>query len=259
MDLQCKICNKTFDTIKGLSNHIKKHKITKKEYYDKFYKKSNDGICKTCGKSTKFQTLSDGYGDYCSNRCIINNKEVQQKRLSAINKENLSKVIKEGLKKSNKSSKKTKLDRYSDENYNNRDKARQTYLNKYNVDNPAKSELVKKRIKQTFIKNGYQVDESQEANFLLFSKNIRKETKKNKKILFDNWDGVDFYDKEYIKENLNLNFNNRNYPTIDHKISILDGFLLGYNYIDIASLDNLCITKKWINSSKYSKGDYNVK
>jgi len=46
-------------------------------------------------------------------------------------------------------SKKTKKEKYNDENYNNRDQAKETYIKIYGFDNPNKSDIVKKKKKET--------------------------------------------------------------------------------------------------------------
>ena len=53
---------------------------------------------------------------------------------------------------------------------------------------------------------------------------VKNLTKKAKKELLENWNGYDFYDNEYIKDNFNLDPTHKNYPTIDHKISVHYGF-----------------------------------
>lgn len=47
--------------------------------------------------------------------------------------------------------KQTRLERYGDENWNNREQASATCLERYGVDNPAKAECVKQQIRQTCI------------------------------------------------------------------------------------------------------------
>jgi len=94
--LQCQICNRIFKVFRGLSNHVvQKHDISKKDYYDKYFKKNHEGHCNTCNKETKFISMNNGYRSYCSNSCAQSNEEI-------IN-----------LKK------KTKLEKYGDENYVN--------------------------------------------------------------------------------------------------------------------------------------------
>ena len=76
---------------------------------------------------------------------------------------------------------------------------------------------------------------------------------KNKKILLKNWDGYDYYDGEYIKDNFNLPYHHKNYPTIDHKTSIFEGFKNNISAENISNISNLCFTKRYINSKKYIK------
>ena len=69
----CKICGKT---CKSLGNHLIEHKISAKNYYDRYIRKPNEGRCKMCGKDTKFKTLSIGYiGKYCSPECTYSDKD----------------------------------------------------------------------------------------------------------------------------------------------------------------------------------------
>jgi len=74
--------------------------------------------------------------------------------------------------------------------------------------------------------------------------------------LFENWDGYDYYDGEYIKNNFNLHGLDNNYPTIDHKISVSYGFKNNIEPEKIADISNLCITKKINNSKKSSKCNF---
>jgi len=106
--MKCLICGKYF---KKLGIHIKfKHKkefITKeqesshidikKEYYDKFLKKENEGFCLVCKKKTKFQNLKVGYARFCSSKCASNFEFSSQKKvlpLKIIEKE----LLKNGFK-----------------------------------------------------------------------------------------------------------------------------------------------------------------
>lgn len=77
---KCLICNNKFIGNRGLITHLRyEHKITPKEYYDKFFKKENEGIC-YCGNKTKFKKLSLGYYVFCSTKCTNNNKEIKLKK-----------------------------------------------------------------------------------------------------------------------------------------------------------------------------------
>lgn len=68
--MQCNICKKEVQSYKGLVKHIQSaHNIPAKDYYDKYMKKPNEGICPTCKKKTPFLTLGKGYQKYCSIKC----------------------------------------------------------------------------------------------------------------------------------------------------------------------------------------------
>ena len=74
--------------------------------------------------------------------------------------------------------------------------------------------------------------------------------KMNREILFSNWSGYDYYDDEFIKNNLLLDKNNDKYPSIDHKIPAIYAFLNNISPMEISNISNLCITKRILNSKK---------
>ena len=87
----CDICNRKFDTSKGISGHIRQsHKIKPKLYYDKYIKKDKtDGICKLdgCNNETFFRNLRNGYRDYCSQSCAnLDEKTIEKKKMTYFNK-----------------------------------------------------------------------------------------------------------------------------------------------------------------------------
>ena len=108
----------------------------------------------------------------------------------------------------------------------------------------------KEKVKITRIKNGKQTPDDLLTEFKLYTKLVVNKTHSFEKQLFQNWNGYDYYDGGYIKDNLSLNSNDKLYPTIDHKISIFYGFNNNIPADDIANINNLCITKRSINSSK---------
>lgn len=66
MDQVCKICGKSCST--KLIAHVKRiHHISAKDYYDKYFKQPNDGICPICGKETPFYRTS--YNKCCCQSC----------------------------------------------------------------------------------------------------------------------------------------------------------------------------------------------
>lgn len=56
-----------------------------------------------------------------------------------------------------------------------------------------------------------------------------------------------------IDGNYDLHYNDKKYPTIDHKISIKYGLDNNIDPKIIGGLGNLCVTKRSINSKKHSK------
>lgn len=75
--MKCLICNKDISSGCAFSKHIHKtHNILPKEYYDKYLKKENEGICPVCGKETPFLKISKGYQKHCSANCAQNDLQV---------------------------------------------------------------------------------------------------------------------------------------------------------------------------------------
>ena len=85
-----------------------------------------------------------------------------------------------------------------------------------------------------------------------YKNEVRRLSKKSVKRLYELWDGYDFYDGEYIKDYMKLSHIDNKYPSVDHKISIYYGFNNKISPSEISDISNLCITKRFINSSKRS-------
>lgn len=134
-----------------------------------------------------------------------------------------------------------------------KDVLKQSMMDKYNVENSMYLNEVKRKVKNSKILNNIISSDELTPKLNLYKRIVKNITLKYKKELFNNWDGIDYYDKECIKENLILNPLDRMYPTIDHKTSILYGFLNDIPAEVIGDISNLCITKKHINSSKKEK------
>ena len=111
--------------------------------------------------------------------------------------------------------------------------------------------------KITRIKNGNQLSDDKISKYDLYRRKVHNKTRLLKQQLFENWNGYDFYDNEYIKDNLTLKCHDKNYPTIDHKLSVCHCFENDISIEICANIDNLCITKRRINSTKGRKIDYN--
>lgn len=58
--IECKLCGQKFNKSLQLTTHIQFHhkEFNSKLYYDKFFKKEYEGLCKTCGKQTLFTGIN---------------------------------------------------------------------------------------------------------------------------------------------------------------------------------------------------------
>ena len=146
--IECKICSNTFNTMRGLSFHIKKeHNIDSKQYYDIYLKKPNENICSICGKETKFHNITLGYYKRCSRGCankteipkesVRNTKNEKYGCYNYNNPQKISEVLhsrsKEEIENSVEKSKQTRIIRYNDPNYNNPKKRVNTMLKKNSI------------------------------------------------------------------------------------------------------------------------------
>jgi len=173
----CKICNKSFNNIYSFSSHIKnEHKpLTAKDYYDKYLKKENEGICPICGKITKYESISKGYKRFCSTNCAHKSSEIKEKYKQTclerygVTSTNKLQSMKDKSKQTclekygtefasqseefKKQSRKTCLEKYgveySFQSENNKEKSKNTLLEKYGVDHYSKSVKFKEEFKET--------------------------------------------------------------------------------------------------------------
>ena len=168
----CQICNKEFSN-RGLTYHITHaHNMSKKDYYDKFIKQPEEGICKICKQPTKF--LGNSYKECCSTKCtliyrygVTHNSQILEVKEKMHTKEAHQKAVSNrNYIEIRKKSAITKKQRYGNENYNNSKKAQETNLK--NIGKKSYLELdeihkkgveasklpeTHKKIKQTNIKN----------------------------------------------------------------------------------------------------------
>ena len=115
--IKCELCNKEYKTIRGLSSHINKlHKeITQQYYYDMFINNSlSKYVCPTCGKPTKFISIGYGYKKHCNQICANKDTEIIK-----IRHETLNNTFGHPFTRSEVLA-----------------KCKQTYINRYGVDNP---------------------------------------------------------------------------------------------------------------------------
>lgn len=127
----CKICNQEFKNLKALSTHLNiNHKITSKEYYDKFLIKESEGKCHVCNNQTTFRGINVGYLVNCSIEC-----------------RNLNKTIKRDYWKGKKQSVETIKKRIENTNQiSKQEKWEENNLRKLGVSNPSKLNEVKLKI-----------------------------------------------------------------------------------------------------------------
>ena len=132
----------------------------------------------------------------------------------------------------------------------------ETCLERYGVTNVSKVPEIMEKIMSTKIEKNIVISDEMKSEWEKYKNDVRKLTNRNKSKLYENWDGFDFYDGEGLKKYLGLVHTHRFYPTIDHKVSVFYGFNNGLSVEDISSLNNLCITKRYLNSIKKTLVDY---
>lgn len=208
----------------------------------------------------------------CSPKCAISkNKETNLKKYGCENSFQ-SEEVKDKIKETN-------LLKYGVEfptqSKDIREKIKKINLERYGVEYPVRLDSVKNKIRETCIEryksscflsseemkkirieSGTKIPDGLKTEYESYRDRVRYLTDKIRYDFFENWNGYDFYDGEYIKDNFIYSPSHKMYPTIDHKISIHFGFI---NKIDpeiISDISNICITKRGINSSKCSKCEY---
>jgi hypothetical protein len=134
------------------------------------------------------------------------------------------------------------------------DLIKSSMLLKYGVEHSSQIEknkdIIQRKRRITKELNGDWIKTEDISDWNLYKNIVRTQTSKNKKKLFDLWDGNDYYDGEYIRDNVNLHHFNSNYPTIDHKTSIYNGFTNKIRPEEISDISNLVITKRILNIKK---------
>lgn len=150
--------------------------------------------------------------------------------------------------------KETCLEKYGETSYSKTKdyikKTKETCLEKYGVDSECKTESGQLKRKLTRIKKGFQIPDDKVEEYRKYRLQVNRILQRNKKYILENWDGLDYYDGEYIRENFKLNPNDRLFPHFDHKISVAYGFKNKIDYKIIGSIENICITKQCLNGLK---------
>ncbi len=137
--------------------HVEIKKIDSENWFEKLYKYINSikeaPICKLCGGNVMFYNVRKGYATYCSMDCRNKDNDLKligdknpMKNKNVVDKSKKTKLIKYGDEHYNNKEQqyKTKEKKYDDKYYNNRLKARKTSLYKYGTENYTNRELAKK-------------------------------------------------------------------------------------------------------------------
>jgi len=274
-----KINSRNFDYYKSLIPNIKNNKVYKVLVNDIFSGSHTKILvsCDVCNSNyekpyRQYKSSFDKYNMYCcSPKCAqLKNKITNLEKYGVINvfQSDIikNKIIETNLLKYGVS--------YPSQSSHIRSKIINTLRSNYGVSNPIYSEYIINKINNTNllkygniiyncsniakdlrIKNNRQIPDCDRSEFEKYQIKVRYLTNKVKSILYENWNGFDYYDNEFIRNNVNYKFYNKNYPTIDHKISIYYGFMNNINPEIIGNLENLCITKRGINSKKNNKNE----
>lgn len=255
-------------------------------YYDKYLKKPNDGICKVCGKPTNWlgknrqKRKVSNYAVYCSNKCQWEDEEQTDKREQNNLKKYGTKYPKQNKEENIRITElhnKTNLERYGDENYSNTEQTKETIKEKYGSHSNLFKECVVQSLKEKYgVENVFQLEEIKNKNrkthelnknwvslnllseFEKYKRKVLSETRKHLRELWNDSDGTDFYtgkklitNEEYKIKFPNKHLNtNKKQPSIDHKVSILVGFIENISPQIIGNINNICITSRQINSKK---------
>jgi hypothetical protein len=155
-------------------------------FKEKFYLFENNIISPpkcNCGSELKFIDMSRGYREFCSRTCMVNSKEIKEKRKeSCIKKwgvDNPSKVeeIREKVKKTNREIFGTDYPLQAPDVIN---RNKEYFLEKWGVDNPSKVKEIREKANNT-------IRDKWGVNHIMLSDEIKS---KNKEYFLDKW-GVD--------------------------------------------------------------------
>jgi len=154
--IYCQICKNEF-YYSSFPKHLKKdHVLGSEEYFLSYV--GTKGYCQTCGKPTKFISISKGYYKYCSLECS-HKSENRRKKIeeTCLQKYGVKTPLLDAsvIEKRNR----TILERYKvkhpAQNKEIKEKMETTCLLKYGVTNPNKVETVKElKIKNSIVKYG---------------------------------------------------------------------------------------------------------
>lgn len=226
IDVICEICSKEYN--------LRYHKYIENRSRHNFYS------CKSCSRQKAALTSIDKWGvdnysktDEYKKRVESTNIEKYGYKTNLISPEYKSK-IREIL-----------LEKYGTDKFYQINRIGNSSKKKFKLVEDLESLMMYYENSESFYNN-----EIIEDKYIFYRNEVRRLTRKSLESLMDNWDGLDYYDKEIIEGNYKLDKNDKKYPTIDHKISVYYGFVNNIPPEEISDISNLCITKRFINSKK---------
>lgn len=250
-----KITNiKKYDIENCLNRDDVKEKNRKWMSSDEFKNKSKESLMKKFGVDSYSKT--DEFKEFISNFNIDNRDYLKEKReLTCLEKYGYKSVLEiPGLKEN------SMIEKYGTKYPflvpEIKKKIQNINIEKFGHISPFGNIEIQKKIKERFIYKSLEKESKFYGNtylineYRLYRRKIQYHTYKVKKELFSNWDGIDYYDGEYIKDNLTLDKNDSKFPTIDHKKSSFFGFINNIDPFEISNIKNLCITKRVNNLMK---------
>ena len=225
--------------------------------YNKYIKKFGIYTCKKCSINHKTRkTNMEKYGV----EIPLQSKEILEKMIETnmIKYGNACCLLSSDVRQKTK---KTSIEKYGDEipstSELSKSNRKKTNNRKYGVDNVFQSIGVKDKIRKRKLEDRLIIHEKTKREWLVYKNKVRSITRKFKKDLYEKWNGFDFYDREYIKDNMKLHYNDKKYPTIDHRLSVYYGFSNDISPTIIGDISNLVITKRYLNSKKNLKSNFN--
>lgn len=241
----CYICNNFItNSMLGLLSHVaQKHKLSSKEYYDRYLKRDGEGICPVCGKETKFQNISKGYLKHCSCKCSANDLSTRQKYIDTC-LENLGTTNYFNSNEWKEKSSKIENNRTPKDKEKIRLNREETCLKKYGVKNTYQSNELMNKVDRSLVYK--KVFDTKSKNNTFNTSKPEDEFYEELKILFDE---------------VKRNYKCEKYPYLcDFYIPILDLYIElnlhwthGKHWFDENNSDDIEVLNKWKERSETSK------
>jgi hypothetical protein len=114
---------------------------------------------------------------------------------------------------------------------------------------------IRTKIRNSLIKYFESLPKKDKTEFKKYWNSVWRETRKWISVLFEQWDGKCYYTEIELITDTNK-FKDKNYRTVDHKISIIFGFKNNISPNTIGGIDNLCICSRSFNCAKRGKTIY---